>query len=97
MAQLVHVDDLLGRKPAQLSGGQQQRVAIARALVKQPRLLLLDEPLSNLDSANGAAIIDLLFERAGSAGAGLLVITHDQAVAARADRMLHMADGLLAA
>jgi len=83
--------------PAQLSGGEQQRVAIARATAPRPQLLLADEPTGNLDSATGAAIIDLLFERAGKAGAGLLVITHDPAVAARAGRTVRMADGLLAA
>ena len=81
--------------PAQLSGGEQQRVAIARATAPRPRLLLADEPTGNLDSKTGAAIIDLLFERAGQAGAGLLVITHDPAVAARAGRTMHMSDGRL--
>ncbi len=81
--------------PAQLSGGEQQRVAIARATAPRPQLLLADEPTGNLDSKTGAAIIDLLFERAGHAGAGLLVITHDPAVAARAGRTVHMADGRL--
>lgn len=81
--------------PAQLSGGEQQRVAIARATAPRPTLLLADEPTGNLDSATGATIIDLLFERAASAGAGLLVITHDSAVAARAGRVVHMADGRL--
>ena len=83
--------------PAQLSGGEQQRVAIARATAPRPQLLLADEPTGNLDSATGAGIVDLLFERAGSAGAGLLVITHDPSVAARARRTVHMADGHLSA
>ncbi|MDP9421488.1 MAG: ABC transporter ATP-binding protein [Pseudomonadota bacterium] len=81
--------------PAQLSGGEQQRVAIARATASRPQLLLADEPTGNLDSKTGAAIIDLLFERASKAGAGLLVITHDAAVAARAGRTVHMSDGRL--
>ncbi|HET9354846.1 MAG TPA: ABC transporter ATP-binding protein [Sphingomicrobium sp.] len=81
--------------PAQLSGGEQQRVAIARATAPRPQLLLADEPTGNLDSKTGAAIIELLFERAGKAGAGLLVITHDAAVAARAGRTVQMSDGRL--
>jgi putative ABC transport system ATP-binding protein len=85
----------LSHYPAQLSGGEQQRVAIARATAPRPQLLLADEPTGNLDSSTGSAIIDLLFERAGKAGAGLLVITHDSAVAARAGRIVHMADGRL--
>jgi putative ABC transport system ATP-binding protein len=87
----VGLDHRLHHYPAQLSGGEQQRVAIARATAPRPRLLLADEPTGNLDRSTGAAIIDLLFERAG--GAGLLVITHDPAVAARAGRRIEMADG----
>ena len=93
----VGLSHRLGHYPAQLSGGEQQRVAIARATAPRPQLLLADEPTGNLDSKTGAAIIDLLFERAGKAGAGLLVITHDAAVAARAGRTVHMSDGRLVA
>ena len=82
--------------PAQLSGGEQQRVAIARAIAPRPTLIFADEPTGNLDAATGAAIIDLLFDRASAAGAGLLVITHDPAIAARAGRTLRMVDGRVA-
>jgi len=80
-------------KPRELSGGEMQRVAIARALVHRPQMILADEPTGNLDADTGAAIIDLLFDRASSAGAGLLVITHDPAIAARAGRLLRMVAG----
>ncbi len=93
--QAVGLGHRLNHYPAQLSGGEQQRVAIARATAPRPALLLADEPTGNLDSATGAGIVDLLFERAGAAGAGLLVITHDPAVAARAARTVRMADGVL--
>jgi putative ABC transport system ATP-binding protein len=93
----VGLSHRLSHYPAQLSGGEQQRVAIARATAPRPRLFLADDPTGNLDSATGASIIDLLFDRAGKAEAGLLVITHDSAVAARADRVVHMADGILTA
>ena len=91
---------LAGREshyPTQLSGGEQQRVAIARATAPRPKLLLADEPTGNLDAKTGAAIIDLLFDRVKAAGAGLLVITHDPAVAERASRIIRIADGQIAA
>jgi putative ABC transport system ATP-binding protein len=86
----------LDHYPAQLSGGEQQRVAIARATAPRPKLLLADEPTGNLDAQTGAAIVDLLFERVEAAGAGLLVITHDPAVAERAGRIVRIADGRIA-
>ncbi|WP_457312361.1 ABC transporter ATP-binding protein [Sphingomonas sp. UYAg733] len=83
--------------PAQLSGGEQQRVAIARALVTGPALLFADEPTGNLDTATGAAIMDLLFARHATSGATLFVITHDPALAARCARVIELADGRIVA
>jgi putative ABC transport system ATP-binding protein len=79
--------------PVQLSGGEQQRVAIARALAPRPPLIFADEPTGNLDTATGAAILDLLFARRRETGATIFVITHDPALAGRCDRVLEMADG----
>ena len=79
--------------PAQLSGGEQQRVAIARALSRQPKLILADEPTGNLDSQTGKHIIDLLFGLQRRRNATLMLVTHDQRVAAACARTIHMADG----
>jgi putative ABC transport system ATP-binding protein len=79
--------------PHQLSGGEQQRVALARALAAQPALLFADEPTGNLDAANAAAVADLMFELVAEIGAALVMVTHDAALAARADRSAVMADG----
>ncbi|WP_242137842.1 ATP-binding cassette domain-containing protein [Sphingomonas sp. TREG-RG-20F-R18-01] len=86
-----------GHYPAQLSGGEQQRVAIARALVARPALIFADEPTGNLDTATGAAIMDLLFERHAASATTLFVITHDPALAARCARVVTLADGRIAA
>ena len=83
----------LDHYPAQLSGGEQQRVAIARAVAPKPDIMFADEPTGNLDAATGAAVIDLLFARQAAAGATLLIITHDPALAARCDRTVEMRDG----
>ena len=82
--------------PAQLSGGEQQRVAIARALAPGPMLLFADEPTGNLDHATGTAIADLLFARAAAAGATLVMVTHDEALAQRCARVVRLSDGRVA-
>ena len=83
------------RLPQQLSGGQLQRVAMARALVHRPALLLADEPTGNLDPANAGKIMDVLATQTRESGAALVLVTHSQAAAARADRVLHLrADGI---
>lgn len=86
----------LTHRPAQLSGGEQQRVALARAFAPGPALLLADEPTGNLDSETGRQVMDLLFGLCGQAGATLLLITHDPALAARCSRRVTMTNGLLA-
>ena len=84
-----------GHYPRQLSGGEQQRVAIARAFATNPTVLFADEPTGNLDAATGARIIDLLFALRADFGAALVLVTHDEALAARCDRRLHMDAGRL--
>ena len=79
--------------PVQLSGGEQQRVALARAVALEPPLLLADEPTGNLDSATGAAIIELLFALNRERGSTLVLVTHDPALAERADRVVALRDG----
>lgn len=86
----------LGHYPTEMSGGEQQRVALARAMAPRPALLLADEPTGNLDAANGAAIMDLLFGLQAEHGATLVLVTHAPELAARCDRVLQMADGRLA-
>jgi len=82
--------------PAQLSGGEQQRVALARAMALDPPLLLADEPTGNLDSATGAAVVDLLFGLNRERGTTLLLVTHDETLADRADRVVSLRDGRVA-
>jgi putative ABC transport system ATP-binding protein len=97
-------DELLGRVgltgrghhyPAQLSGGEQQRVALARAFSHRPRVLFADEPTGNLDAATGARVIELMSELNREVGTTLVLVTHDQSLAARAGRIVRLHDGAL--
>ncbi|MGK0298924.1 MAG: putative ABC transport system ATP-binding protein [Gammaproteobacteria bacterium] len=81
--------------PSQLSGGEQQRVAIARALVHSPKLVLADEPTGNLDIRTGAKIIEILFALNSDAGSTLILVTHDEAIARRCQRILRLHEGKL--
>ena len=91
--ELVGLADRSGHFPSQLSGGEQQRVSIARAIVKNPALLLCDEPTGALDSENGLAVIKLLAEVRDRLGCPVIAITHNSGMAAMADRVFHMKDG----
>ncbi len=90
MLQAVGLDGLGARLPQQLSGGQLQRVAIARALVHRPALVLADEPTGNLDPSTAERVIDVLIAQTKESGAALVLVTHSQVAAARADRVLHL-------
>jgi putative ABC transport system ATP-binding protein len=79
--------------PHQLSGGEQQRVALARALAPSPQLLFADEPTGNLDAANARQVAELIFELVAMTGAAMMLVTHDEALAARADRAIRLRDG----
>lgn len=90
---MVGLSERAGNFPAQLSGGEQQRVAIARALAKNPRLLLCDEPTGALDYVTGKAILKLLYELSRERGTTVIIITHNQAIAPMADRVIRIKSG----
>jgi putative ABC transport system ATP-binding protein len=91
----VGLGDRLDHYPMQLSGGEQQRVALARAFVHSPRVLFADEPTGNLDAATGESIVALLEELNREAGTTLVLVTHDLDLAARARRVIRLADGAI--
>ncbi|WP_027185933.1 ABC transporter ATP-binding protein [Desulfovibrio inopinatus] len=91
----VGLGSRLTHYPSQLSGGEQQRVALARAFAGQPKLILADEPTGNLDAATGETVMNLLFDLAQRIAATLILITHDNTLAKRCHRIVHMRDGRL--
>ena len=93
----VGLGERVGHRPRALSGGEKQRVAIARALANEPQLVLADEPTGNLDAASSAAVLDLLLRVPAERGTTIVVVTHDETVAARADRRMHLVDGRITA
>ncbi len=95
LAGQVGLADRLGHYPKELSGGQMQRAAIARALLNNPKVILADEPTGNLDSENGRAIIELFEKIRDEFGTTIVIVTHDKAIAARADREIRLQDGVI--
>lgn len=96
LADRMGLTDHLRKYPEQLSGGQQQRVAIARTLAPRPKLVLADEPTGNLDETTAATVMDMMLELVAETGAGLLMVTHSQVLAARLQRRLHLRAGQVA-
>jgi putative ABC transport system ATP-binding protein len=93
---LVGLTERTEHLPSQLSGGEQQRVSVARSLMREPELLLADEPTGNLDSKNGAAVLDMLREVQQKQNHTIMMVTHDAQAASRASRVIFLRDGLIA-
>lgn len=97
LADYLGLADRAGHRPAQLSGGERQRAAVARALVNNPAVILADEPSGSLDSANRRELYDLFFRLRDERRQTFVIVTHDETLASRSDRVIHIADGLITA
>ncbi|MFW9930991.1 MAG: ABC transporter ATP-binding protein, partial [Candidatus Thorarchaeota archaeon] len=95
MLELVELSEEINKFPQHLSGGQQQRVAIARALVKEPKVVLADEPTGNLDSKTGKKIIDLMIKIAKEKNTTFIVVTHNSSLTKSADKIVYLQDGIV--
>lgn len=91
----MHLSDRLDHKPSQLSGGECQRVAVARALINSPKVILADEPSGSLDTQNKQELHKLFFELRDELNQTFIIVTHDEGLAAQADRIMHMRDGII--
>ncbi|MCX6819204.1 MAG: ABC transporter ATP-binding protein [Candidatus Aenigmarchaeota archaeon] len=95
LLRLVNLGDRMYHKPPQLSGGERQRVAIARSMINNPKIIFADEPTGNLDSKSGKDIMNILMKLNKEADVTLVIVTHDQNIASKADRIIYLKDGII--
>lgn len=93
--ELLRMSDRISHKPSELSGGENQRVAVARALVNRPSVILADEPSGSLDTANKEELHELFFDLRKELGQTFIIVTHDESLAVKTDRIIHMKDGMI--